>query len=51
MLGFHAKGPATQAVPLAFDDPQNETAKRGERTYQKLIGVVNENALLIAAEG
>jgi 5-methylcytosine-specific restriction endonuclease McrA len=30
MLAFNARGPATQAVPLAFDDPQNETAKRGE---------------------
>ena len=30
MLAFNARRPATQAVPLAFDDPQNETAKRGE---------------------
>jgi hypothetical protein len=30
MLGFDAKGSATQAVPLAFDDPQNKTANRGE---------------------
>jgi hypothetical protein len=30
ILAFNARGPATQAVPLAFDDPQNETAKRGE---------------------
>jgi hypothetical protein len=30
MLGFDAKGPATQAGPLAFYDRQNKTAKRGE---------------------
>jgi hypothetical protein len=30
MLAFNARGPATQAVPLAFDDPQKETAKHGE---------------------
>jgi len=30
MLAFNARGPATQAVPLAFDDPQSETARRGE---------------------
>jgi hypothetical protein len=30
MLAFNARGPATYALPLAFDDPRNETAKRGE---------------------
>jgi hypothetical protein len=30
MLAFNARGPATQGVPLAFDDSQNETAKHGE---------------------
>jgi hypothetical protein len=29
-LAFNPRGPATQAVPLAFDDSQNETAKHGE---------------------
>jgi hypothetical protein len=32
MPAFNASGPAAQVVPLALDDPQNETAKRGERT-------------------
>jgi hypothetical protein len=32
MLGFDAKGPAARAVPLTFDDPQKDTAKRGECT-------------------
>jgi hypothetical protein len=30
MLAFNASGPAAQAVPLAFDDPQNEAANRGD---------------------
>jgi hypothetical protein len=30
MLAFKATGLAAQGVPQAFDDPQNETAKRGE---------------------
>jgi hypothetical protein len=33
MLAFKATGPAAQGVPQAFDDPQNETAKRGECPY------------------
>jgi hypothetical protein len=32
MLAFNTRAPAAQAVPLGFDDPQNERAKRGERT-------------------
>jgi hypothetical protein len=32
MLTFNTRAPAAQAVPLGFDDPQNERAKRGERT-------------------
>jgi hypothetical protein len=30
MLAFNTREPAAQAVPLAFDDPQNEIATRGE---------------------
>jgi len=30
MLAFNTREPAAQAMPLAFDDPQSESAKRGE---------------------
>jgi 5-methylcytosine-specific restriction endonuclease McrA len=33
MLAFKATGPAAQGAPLAFDDPQSDTTKRGECTY------------------
>jgi hypothetical protein len=33
MLAFDARGPATQAVTLAFDNPQKDTAKRGKCTH------------------
>jgi hypothetical protein len=33
MLAFDARGPATQAVPLAFDNPEKDTAKRGKCTH------------------
>jgi hypothetical protein len=30
MLAFNAREPATQPVPLVYDDPRNGIAKRGE---------------------